>query len=176
MGSAWLREDDDTWGLQRRMESTRQTFRGAAAHAGCCLGSHSSPREDATAFNDPRGTEGRAQAASGSLGNWRGCPGVSPFCFQLGMSWWRIFPSKRRIIGSSPAPPPLPPTLSTHSPPVLWATLVSSLGLSSCTQLTWSSQIWPIQTSRGTLCFCHSASRNMILSNTGKMDLSCLLP
>lgn len=96
---------------------------------------------------------------------------MSPFCFQLGMSWWRIFPSKQRIICSSPAPPP-----STHSPPVLWATLVSSLALSCCTQLTRSSQIWSIQTSRGTLCFCHSASRNMILSNTGKMDLVCLLP
>lgn len=109
MGSAWLKEDV-TWGLQWRMDSARQAFQGAADHVGCCLGSHSSPREEATTFNDPRGTEGRAQAASGSLGNWRGCPGVSPFCFQLGMSWWRIFPSKQRIICSSPAPPP-------HRPP-----------------------------------------------------------
>lgn len=34
-------------------DTTRQGFRGSASHAGCGPGSHPSPREEATAFNEP---------------------------------------------------------------------------------------------------------------------------
>lgn len=72
---------------------------------------------------------------------------TSPFSAQLGMSWWRIFPSKQR---ENSLPLPIPASLPIHphplrSPPVIWATLVSSLGLSFCTQLMWRARSSPFK-------------------------------
>lgn len=156
--------------------TTRQGFRGVAGHAGCGLGSHPNPREEATAFSEPGDAERESSSCLRFPWELEGVLGeVSLFCAQLGMSWWRIFLSKQREFSSPPCPRlPLPPPYPLRSPPVLWATLVSSLGLSFCTQLMWRARIWPIQTPHGTLCVCHSASRNMILSNRGKTQLAFL--
>ena len=123
-------------------------------------------------MSEPEAPRRRAQTASCSLGNWQGCQDAPPLCSQLGMSWWIISPFSRD--SSSPPPPPRPHPLP--SPPVLWATLVCSLGLSFDTQVAWRARIWSIQTAHGTLCFCHSASRNMILANRGKIQLASPLP
>lgn len=83
LGSGWTPPGACTQGKA----ATRQALRGVAGHARCGLGSHPNPREEATRFSEPGGTERERESCLRFPWELEGVWGeVSPFCTQLG-SW-----------------------------------------------------------------------------------------